>query len=116
MTAMRNEPRSEGYRRPALSLLDRVTVLELYALGWSLRELARLFGCTTAPIVAVLDEHGVARRPTNNPAGRSQRRKAAQDDGRVSDYWNERRRRQGKPDLSRCAAELRIALRAKGDR
>lgn len=28
----------------------------------------------------------------------------------LPDYWDERRRRQGKPDLSRCAAELRIAL------
>jgi len=32
----------------------------------------------------------------------------------LPDFWDERRRRQGKPDLSRCAAELRIALRAKG--
>jgi hypothetical protein len=31
----------------------------------------------------------------------------------LPDYWDERRRKQGKPDLSRCAAELRIALRAK---
>ena len=28
----------------------------------------------------------------------------------LPDYWDERRRRQGKPDLSRCAAELRVAL------
>lgn len=28
----------------------------------------------------------------------------------LPDYWDERRRRQGKPDLSRCAAELRRAL------
>lgn len=32
----------------------------------------------------------------------------------LPDYWDARRRRQGKPDLSRCAAELRIALRATG--
>lgn len=32
----------------------------------------------------------------------------------LPDYWDERRRKQGKPDLSRCAAELRIALRNKG--
>lgn len=31
----------------------------------------------------------------------------------LPDYWDERRRRQGKPDLSRCAAELRIALKPK---
>jgi len=28
----------------------------------------------------------------------------------LPDYWDERRRKQQKPDLSRCAAELRIAL------
>ena len=32
----------------------------------------------------------------------------------LPDYWDERRRRQGKPDLSRCAAELRIALGVRG--
>jgi predicted DNA-binding transcriptional regulator YafY len=30
----------------------------------------------------------------------------------LPDYWDERRRRQGKVDTSRCAAELRIALAA----
>jgi hypothetical protein len=40
---------------------------------------------------------------------------APTDLARLPDYWDERRRKQGKPDLSRCAAELRIALRAKGD-
>lgn len=30
----------------------------------------------------------------------------------LPDYWDERRKRQGKPDLSRCAAELRVALAA----
>jgi hypothetical protein len=28
----------------------------------------------------------------------------------LPDYWDERRAKQGKPDKSRCAAELRIAL------
>ncbi len=31
----------------------------------------------------------------------------------LPDYWDERRRKQGKPDLSRCAAELRIALKGR---
>jgi hypothetical protein len=39
---------------------------------------------------------------------------APTDIAQLPDYWDERRKRQGKPDLSRCAAELRIALRAKG--
>lgn len=33
----------------------------------------------------------------------------------LPDYWDERRKRQGKPDLSRCAAELRVALASSGD-
>lgn len=37
---------------------------------------------------------------------------APTDIARLPDYWDERRRRQGKPDLSRCAAELRLALAA----
>jgi hypothetical protein len=41
---------------------------------------------------------------------------APTDIARLPDYWDERRRKQGKPDLSRCAAELRIALAAKADR
>jgi hypothetical protein len=77
MTAMRNEPRSEGYQRPAILPAQRYIVAELYLEGWSLRELARLYRCTTAPIVAVLDEYGIERRPTNNPVGRPQRLKAA---------------------------------------
>jgi hypothetical protein len=30
-------------------------------------------------------------------------------------YWDERRKRQGKPDTSRCAAELRVALEASAE-
>jgi hypothetical protein len=35
---------------------------------------------------------------------------APKDIAALPDYWDERRKRQGKPDLSRCAAELRVAL------
>ncbi|HEX5659820.1 MAG TPA: hypothetical protein VFX59_21645 [Polyangiales bacterium] len=33
----------------------------------------------------------------------------------LPDYWDERRKKQGKPDLSRCAAELRVALAQRAD-
>lgn len=71
MTAMRNEPRSAGYRRPVLALADEAHVVEMYARGWSLRDIARDFSCTTAPIVRVLKKHGVTMRETNNPGGRA---------------------------------------------
>jgi hypothetical protein len=40
---------------------------------------------------------------------------APTDISQLPDYWDERRRKQQKPDLSRCAAELRIALDASTD-
>lgn len=37
------------------------------------------------------------------------------DIAKLPDYWDARRRQQGKPDLSRCAAELRLALAARAN-
>lgn len=57
-------------RRPALTDAQRKRIAAAYEAGVTLRELARAYRCSTAPIIAALEEHGVPRRPTNNPAGR----------------------------------------------
>ena len=61
---------SSRYRRPALTDAQRKRIAAAYESGVTIRVLARAYSCSTAPIIAALEEHGVARRPTNNPAGR----------------------------------------------
>lgn len=41
---------------------------------------------------------------------------APKDPALCPDYWDRRRELEGKPDLSRCAADLRVALAARGVR
>ena len=62
---------ADGARRSALTPSERRQVARRYQRGYvSLRDLARLYGCSTKPIVAALKRYNVPRRPTNNPAGR----------------------------------------------